>query len=182
MKAASNKAAEDTLAAMISHGMIEDFPIHEPEFDKLAGARCQHQRHHKGCAIYRTRPFGCRMWSCAFLQGEDLPRPDRCGYVVDTIPDTIRLTDDEGIEPPQELMVAQVWVDRARPDAHRDKRLRDWLDKKGVAALVRFNEHDGMAIFPPSVTGKDHWVERRSGRIDNTLGIHGRIEQIWPSS
>ena len=45
-----NKAPK-TLAAMIEHGImsIDDAASMTPDFDKPAGERCPHQRHHKGC-------------------------------------------------------------------------------------------------------------------------------------
>ena len=47
---------------------------------KAAGERCRHQRHHKGCAVYRKRgfPSECGAWSCRWLVEDDtadLSRP-----------------------------------------------------------------------------------------------------------
>lgn len=70
-----------------------------------------------GCSIYAGRPASCRGWSCAWLVGppeewrDDL-RPDRCGFVVDTITDLIRVN---GVE----REAAQIWVAKGSEDAWR---------------------------------------------------------------
>lgn len=59
-----------------------------------------------GCSIYSTRPRSCKAWNCQWLVEEDWPddlRPDRCGVVVDILPDLIRVN---GIE----LAAWQMWA------------------------------------------------------------------------
>lgn len=58
-----------------------------------------------GCSVYANRPRSCVAWSCHWLQ-EDWPdelRPDRCGVVVDILPDLIMLN---GAEMP----AMQIWA------------------------------------------------------------------------
>ncbi len=59
-----------------------------------------------GCSIYPDRPNSCKAWSCYWLKEGDWPddlRPDRCGAVVDTLPDLIRVN---GVEMP----ALQIWA------------------------------------------------------------------------
>ena len=63
---------------------------------KPARQRCKHQRHHKGCAVYRKRGFppGCGAWNCRWLVEDvtdGLSRPDRSHYVLDVMPDYVTL-------------------------------------------------------------------------------------------
>ena len=138
------------------------------ELGKLGGERCEHQRHGKGCAIYSARPPSCQTWSCKWLlDGEalrDLRRPDRVGYVIDPMPDFVRLTDnDTGAV--TELPVIQIWLDH--PDAHRDPALRAWLDgeaqRVGMGALARMpRNNDAIGLFAPSISSDKQWHEVRT--------------------
>lgn len=141
-------------------------PVHEnlpgkDEFHKGAGERCKHQRHHKGCQVYLSykMPVACRMWNCRWLvndDAEELSRPDRSHYVIDMVPDYVTAVDEDlNIDIP----VVQVWVDPDYPDAHKDPALRRWMEKKGTAVIVRYNEKDAISIFPPTLTKDNIWVE-----------------------
>lgn len=158
-------------SAMIEHGMLtlrEAVSMIAP-FVKPAGERCPHQRHHKGCAIYKTRPYSCRMWNCRWLTGDDtadLPRPDRCGYVLDLIPDFVRIRDDE-TGAITNVQVVQIWVDR--PDAHRDPALRRYLlrrAKENIMGLVRFDHARGLVLVPPALSHDGQWHEVTSGMLE----------------
>lgn len=154
----------EALEEMIKRGWAkrEEFAGMVHEWDKPAGERCQHQKFGKGCAIYSKRPFGCRMWSCRWLTANDTgdqPRPDRCGYVIDIMPDFITATENGEST---NIEVVQVWIDPARPDAHRDPRLRAYLERRaqdGVLGLIRFNECDAMTLWPPSMSSDGKWHE-----------------------
>jgi len=134
---------------------------------KGAGQRCQHQRHHKGCAVYstlgRVSPE-CKLWNCRWLVADDtenLSRPDRSHYVLDLMPDFITLRDDKTGEA-QHVEVVQIWVDPKYPDAHRDPALRAYLDRlaeKNVAGLVRRNNTEALTIFPPALSADGQWHE-----------------------
>lgn len=136
--------------------------------DKKAGERCRHQSHGKGCAVYGTSamPACCSFWSCRWLTGDDtadLPRPDRAHYVVDIMPDFIRVVPHDG-SPATDIPVIQVWVDPAYRDAHRDPALRRYLARqaeKGFMAVIRFNSSDGFVLAAPRFTGGD-WIEKGS--------------------
>jgi hypothetical protein len=138
---------------------------------KLAGQRCKHQRHHKGCAVYhrlaRVSPE-CKLWNCRWLVGDDTPelsRPDRSHYVLDVMPDFVTLRDDATGEA-QQIQVVQIWVDPDYPDAHRDPALRAYLERRAkdnIIGLVRWNDTAGMALFPPSLSENGQWNEKRSG-------------------
>jgi hypothetical protein len=104
-----------------------------------AYTRCVHLRTFPeaahGCRIYDKRPFSCRTWSCAWLSGDmDMEmRPDRCGVVIDPIPDTIKVN---GVTVP----AAQFWVLRGFEDAWKDQPILDIIVhvvETGVAVLWR---------------------------------------------
>jgi hypothetical protein len=140
-------------------------PTHE--INKPALAKCPHQKHGKGCAIYARRPVSCQLWSCRWLVGNDtqeLPRPDRAHYVIDLIPDFITYT-EEG-KSPAYIEVVQVWVDPAYPLAHREPALRRWLEQQNKPAIVRYSSADGFVLFPPALTG-GRWVEHQSSMSEH---------------
>jgi len=131
------------------------------EIKKPALARCPHQKHGKGCAIYARRPMSCALWNCRWLVDEstaDLPRPDRAHYVIDLIPDYITMKPHDG-STPTHIPVVQVWVDPAHKDAHRAPSFRAWLEAEGIPAIIRYDSRDGFILFPPSTTQGQGWVE-----------------------
>jgi hypothetical protein len=131
--------------------------------DKGANQRCRHQRVGKGCMVYRRLEQiapECRLWSCAWLvdpEAAGLRRPDRGHYVVDTFPDFILQTNDAGeqIRHP----VIQVWLDPAYPDAHRDSKLRAYIEKRNMLALIRIGSRDGFILSPPGRNDSRQWHE-----------------------
>lgn len=149
---------------------------------KLAGQRCSHQSHAKGCKVYARLASvspECRLWSCRWLVEDDtadLRRPDRSHYVVDLMPDFVTLRNDETGEL-EHIEVVQIWVDPRYPDAHRDPALRAYLERRAkerIIGLVRFGTteeplgSDGIALFPPSLSEGGQWIEKRSNvRVAN---------------
>ena len=137
---------------------------------KAAGQRCQHQRHHKGCAVYsrlaRVSPE-CKLWNCRWLvnnDAADLSRPDRSHYVLDLMPDFVTLR-NEATGELQHVEVVQIWVDPDYPDAHRDPVLRAYLErraKENVVGLVRFDNEQAIALFPPELSQNRQWNERKT--------------------
>lgn len=141
------------------------------ELHKAAGHRCKHQRHGRGCMIYAVRPTSCREWSCMWLIGDeggkplDLSRPDHVHYVIDTVPDIVRVTNNATGEVTQ-LDVMQVWVDPKFPDAWQDKGLLDMLERNGIIALVRYDSERGFAIFPPKASADGQWHRSDAGSVE----------------
>ena len=139
------------------------------EIGKPANQRCPHQKFKVGCAIYAKRPHSCRMWSCAWLALEaaaPLRRPDRTHYVIDCMPDYVRLVDDDTGKT-FEIPVWQIWLEAGWPNAHRDPALRTFLDAQyksnGMAALVRDpGNNDALFLMPPSGSNDGEWHEMRS--------------------
>lgn len=168
MKAGGSRITSLTAEAMMGAGLSApaDFDGMLPDFDKPAGARCPHQRHHKGCAAYARRPYACRIWNCRWLVNNagDTARPDRTHYVIDIMPDTIRMKSPDHPEP-IDVPCIQVWVDPDYPDAHRDPALRAWLlqvaEREGAVALIRYDERNAFALLPPPMTDGT-WVEANS--------------------
>lgn len=138
-------------------------PVDRP-LNKPAGVKCQHQCS-KGCGIYDTRPDPCRAWNCTWLyqpETKDMRRPDQAGYVVDPMPQVVLANGEP-------LYVLQVWVDPARPNAHRDPALRAYLswaaETYGFPAVVRWavpgsqEGRDALCVFAPPLTPDREWVE-----------------------
>jgi hypothetical protein len=129
---------------------------------KKAGTRCIHQKHGKGCKIYERRPSCCRLWSCAWLTGNDttdLRRPDRAHYVIDCMPEFIKLSDDATGEI-HKVPVVQIWIDPRYPNAHEDPALRRFLLRRGaegVLGVIRSSDEDGFVICPPNMSDDGQW-------------------------
>ena len=138
---------------------------------KPANTRCPYQRHHKGCTIYERKPSACAHYSCRWLLGvdtADMPRPDRAHYVIDPIPDFVRVVDRVTGELQQNIEVVQVWIDPDYPDAYRDPALRRYLlrrGEEGTAAIIRFGSKDGFPLVPPNMNESREWVEVRDGML-----------------
>ena len=134
--------------------------------DKKAGERCQHQKFHKGCTVYKSAamPPECRLWNCRWLVNDDtgdLPRPDRSHYVVDIMPDFITIVDNETGDR-RDIQVVQIWIDPAHPEAHRDPALRRYMMRRaeqGIAALVRFEARKALMVFAPAFAPDGQWHE-----------------------
>jgi len=141
-------------------------PVKDKDLIKAANQRCQHQTS-TGCGIYADRPFSCRMWSCQWLMGADLPqRPDFSHYVVDPMPDFVNVTENDTGEVTQ-IVALQIWCDPEHPDAHRDPALRSYIEKlwqhQPIIGLVRYdNKIDGVALFPPQSNASGKWLEKTS--------------------
>jgi hypothetical protein len=140
-----------------------------------AGEACKHLCS-KGCGIYPKRPSSCRYWSCRWLFDPatlGLRRPDQVHYLIDAMPDQIRLTYDDGEA--HMIDVVQVWVDPRHRGAWRDQPLLDYLDALGrthrMAAILRFSSTDCLVLFPPSVSADGKWHEK-SGSMSTEIGNH----------
>jgi hypothetical protein len=158
----------EAAAAIVAHGLATaaSFRGMLPNFDKPAGVPCPHQSPHRGCKVYARRPFGCRVWNCRWLTGDgtaDLRRPDRSRYVIDVMPDFVTMQPNDG-SPSTNIRVIQIWVDPKDRDAwSRDNALLAYLDRQGqqgIAALIRWSAHDGMTVFPPSMSVDGQWHKR----------------------
>ena len=127
-----------------------------------ANTHCKHECG-KGCAIYQRRPASCQLWSCQWLLGQDVGlRPDRSGYVIDMMPDFVTSVEQDGTE--KRWPVNQVWVDPARPNAHRAPALRRWIEEQGhkvrMMTIVRNGNDGGLLLCPPSMSVIHRWVEK----------------------
>jgi hypothetical protein len=144
-----------------------------PPLEKPAGQRCQYQRTKATgcCTVYgddTQQPQACRTWSCRWLVDPTFPgqRPDRAHYVVDVLPDVLTAINEQGV--PTHWPALQVWVDPDHPEAHKDPKLRAWIDRNaeqtGMVAIIRGGGRDeGLALAPPSLT-HDGWQEKRSNK------------------
>lgn len=140
--------------------------------------KCIHQRKgNHGCTVYHTgRPPSCKSWSCAWLVGagtEDLPRPDKGHYVVDTYITSFELL---GLGFYQSL---QVWLEPEWPHAWRCTKLIPYMarmaEQHGYATTVRLRDKDdSLLIFPPAlapVRGRWAIADTRKGLADITLDV-----------
>ncbi len=131
------------------------------EIDKGANTVCFYQRYFKGCSIYHERPSSCRTWSCLWLTDRSFShfkRPDISHYVLDPSPDYVTVI-DSGTQRSVKVSVLQIWVDPKYPDAHRDPKLRDYLESVKMIGLVRYNSIDALNLIPPSMNDNKNWVE-----------------------
>jgi hypothetical protein len=139
-----------------------------PELHKPANTRCQHQKFKKGCAIYARRPSSCMHWSCRWLLGNDtadMPRPDRCHYVLDPMPDFITMRSNETGETVVHYEAVQIWLDPRFPDAHKDPALRRYLERRAeerTVGLIRLSGQEAFALFAPSMSEDRQWHEVRT--------------------
>jgi hypothetical protein len=153
-----------------------------PPLGKRAGESCRFQKFHKGCKVYHQpeMPSECAIWNCRWLVNDDcadIPRPDRGHFVIDIMPDFITITPDG--EEPQNIQVAQVWIDPKYPQAHRDPALRRWMFRRaqaGVATIVRYNAKDAIVIFAPPFDIGGQWHEITSGM--KTVKTHTLDEMV----
>jgi len=182
MKAGADERLRDggeTIAAAIAIGVLtaREAANTVTDFDKPAGERCPHQRHHKGCAIYKRRPFGCRFWNCRWLAEDDtaeLSRPDRSHYVIDVSPDFVRA---DG----RTIPVIQVWCDPKHPDAHRDPALRAFLLRRaheGYAALIRLSNVKAFALAAPPFNSDGEWHEVHSETVENEHTAEDKVAAL----
>ncbi len=136
-----------------------------PEIWKPALKKCDHQSF-KGCRIYETRPNACRTWSCLWLLDASAPlrRPDRCGFVIDPVPDVVTLGEDAANG--HRLSALQVWLDPARPLAHRDLEFRKWFEDRAFGTeaciIARTGQIDGIVLIPPWLSEAGEWREIES--------------------
>jgi hypothetical protein len=153
---------------------------------KLAGQRCSHQRHHKGCAVYAKLGAiapECRLWSCRWLTGDDtadLSRPDRSHVVIDIMPDYVTLEDNATGEL-KHVEVVQIWADPNHPDAHREPTVRAYIERRaqeGVAALVRWSNTKGLGIFAPALSGDRQWHEMPNGLTGPEHSIEDKLKVL----
>lgn len=150
-------------------------PVQLREGHKPAHVRCPHLRS-RGCGIYAKRPDPCKAWSCRWIMDQttaDIRRPDHAGYAIDPMLDTI-MADQQPFE------VIQIWVDPARPHAHRDPALRDWLvatyERTGMVALARCGKV-GTLLVPPAKSDTGEWLEL-PGPLKSEDEIRARLAEV----
>ena len=89
-------------------------------------------------------------------------RPDRVHYVIDALPDAVRLTHTETGET-VELKALQIWIDPSFPEAAQDPELRAYMLRMaklhGMPSLLRWSHRIGTAIFPPPLNTDGQWHE-----------------------
>lgn len=147
---------------------------------KSAGEKCPHQRFKTGCAIYARRPVDCRLWSCRWLNGsdtDDLRRPDRSHYVIDCMPEFVKLT-EKGSGDIIKVPCVQVWLDPRFPQAHEDPALRAFLDrrgKEGVLALIRKDAYEAFVLWPPSMTNCGWQIQHGTSEGEHSAASVGDV-------
>lgn len=163
------------------------------ELNKLAGEKCRFQRFRTGCSIHDRKPMACTLWNCMWLVEpltHDLKRPDKAGYVIDIMPDSIgiRHNDNGQIE---HVPAIQIWVDPARKDKwHTDRALEAFLIKhahlKGTVALIRFNASDAAILIPANLssTGQSELIDSNlttdPKHVLRPFELHGAFQDAPP--
>jgi hypothetical protein len=171
--------ASGTVEVAIKRGILteHDARTASRDFYKPAGARCQHQRHGKGCAIYQRRPLGCRFWTCRWLAEDDttdIRRPDRAHYVIDVSPDYVK-------EDGRVIPVVQIWLDPGFPDAHKDPALRAYIERRAeehTAALIRLNATDAFMLAAPKLSGTGEWREIHARAHEHEHTVADKVEAL----
>ncbi len=117
-------------------------------FLKRANERCPFQQAHKGCKVYndlKQRPRACFIWRCQWLDRasgtENMPRPDRSGFVIDPAPDMLTLTDDDTGKSVS-MPAVQIWVGN-KGSGEINKYLRAYMEhigKSGKGVILRHDE------------------------------------------
>ena len=134
-----------------------------PDLQKKENECCAHQRHDRGCMIYRRRPVSCQIFRCWWLVDPHfpLPRPDRAGYVVDPTPDVVVLNTDPSGDPLRGEKVAAFSLWTSRPDAHRDPELRAWLQRRigRDKVLIVVRGAASLTLVPPAQSSTGDWLE-----------------------
>jgi len=147
-----------------------------PDLGKPANVQCKYARHKQTgcCTVHRkpAQPTACQEWTCRWLIDMEMQtsRPDRARYVVDVLPDFIvAIQNGEA----QRIPVVQIWCDPDHPHAHRDPKLRAWLEKNAqrmrMAAIVRYGERasSALTLVPPSMSDTRQWFETRTQERSN---------------
>jgi hypothetical protein len=156
--------------------------------EKPASKPCQYQRHGHGCTIYPKRPEECQVWSCRWLAAPEetagMRRPDRSHYVIDPMPDSIRMTHNESGEV-MEIEAAQIWVDPAFPRTKDDPELRAYMLKMAVEhsmpTLLRWSNRVATAVFPPPINSDGEWHETTT-ECNPGFGRFSRLPAEWRAS
>jgi hypothetical protein len=84
--------------------------------------------------------------------------------VIDIMPDFVTLRDD-ATGRVEHIQVVQIWVDPKFRDAHRDPALRAYLERRAeenIIGLVRWDNEDAIALFPPGFSADGQWHEQTS--------------------
>jgi hypothetical protein len=156
--------------------------------DKPAGKVCQFQRHGKGCTIYPRRPPECQWWACYWLASPEetagMRRPDRSHYVIDPLPDAMRISNNATGEA-QSIDALQIWIDPAFPKTKDDPELRAYMLKAAVQrnmpTLLRWSNRVATAVFPPPFNADGEWHEVTSECAPD-IGRYSRLPAEWRAS
>ena len=96
-------------------------------------------------------------------------RPDRAGYVIDTMFDDVQMHNNE-TGAVEVVTVVQVWMDGENPALAEGSRLRAFMERMAAERLptiLRWPSGLAATIFPPALSsdGKWHAVEgeRKAG-------------------
>lgn len=154
----------------------------------LAFTPCRHERTlphlTTGCAIYQDRPRSCRMWSCQWLTSADWPddlRPDRCGIVIDPVPDFATINGED-------IPAVQMWAmpgheEEFLTNPHLQK-VVDAVFAKGWCVLWRVpdpsgdSDHLTAVLLRDKRTGQKLYSPPGRGNAAPTFEDHGRLERL----
>jgi hypothetical protein len=109
-------------------------------------------------------------------------RPDRSHYVIDALPDTIRMINNETGEV-IESEAAQIWVDPAFPKVKDDPELRAYMLKMAHEHgwPTRWSNRVATAVFPPPCSSDGEWHEQTSDCNPN-IGRFSQLPAAWRAS
>ncbi len=128
-------------------------------------SRCQHQRHRKGCALFGKfeRPLECEIWVCGWLSEydtADMPRPDRCHYVIDCAWPPITL--DTAERGRITVKAIPIWTDPKYPDAYKAPELKAYLLRRAAEGKLGLI-NNRFLLVPPAMSATGEWQEMTVG-------------------
>jgi len=85
-----------------------------------------------------------------------LRRPDKVGYVIDSMPDYPTAVEEDGV--PRTIMTSQIWVSAKQPNKWRhDRKLMQWIEATGRPAIVRVGNRSATMVVPPAIMKDKEW-------------------------
>src|SRR5215472_2087469 len=154
------------------------------EINKPKGVWCRFSRSHKGCDLYPNHPLSCEAWSCAWLASDlaENLRPDKCHVVVDIMPDTVIVTDNDTGKTIH-IKAPQLWLDEKYPLAWKEEPVKSFvistLKNTGAILLRRWkDELDACVLLTPDgvlveinagskpSTNPEEWEQRKRPNLE----------------
>ena len=143
--------------------------FHVPALPKPAGILCHHHTGTAGCGIYPTRPEGCRLFYCHWLNEPSLDaewKPEISGFVLSVDPNTGNL----------EARTAPGFPDAWRQPAY-EQQFRRWAEH-GMADfrhVVVFSDGNVTVVLPEGEVAGGPIARGQHLHISRVRGADGTV-------